>query len=248
MLHSEYVGKVVGPDVALTNDFETSTDVLATERSIILEGEGRNEADNNLVAWYWVSTTTNDVNGTDFEAEATPVLIDLLKTYAESEVTEVLVNTGITSSHVDPRPIFGGVEMPRYAVVYKMIITSPASARAVRKVQAAFVKRFEERLDAGGSYILFAKEALILDVKAGHRVSDAGYTWALATFRTDRRTLSMFSDSTTRDVSRYWPTWESPLMSATMMPNRARSWLPEARSGRVTNPLLQICHSRRLMY
>ena len=62
--------------------------------------------------------------------------------------------------------------MPRYAVIQKMNMESPASARAVRKVQAAFAERFEEQLDAGSLYIFFfVKEAPILDVKAGRNLS-----------------------------------------------------------------------------
>jgi hypothetical protein len=223
VLQSEHVRKVVGPDVALTNDFETATAVLAIERSIVLEGQGRSEVDNNLVAWYWVSTKNVDIDGTGFEAEATPVLVDLLKNHAGSEVSQVLVNTGITSPRVDVTKIFGGGQMPRYGVIYKMVMKTPASARAVRKVQALFAERFEGQLDAGNSYILFAKETLIASVAGDHRVSGSGQSRALSRTRTDRRTPCMCPDSMISDASLCLPIWANPLMSAIMMPNRARS-------------------------
>lgn len=180
---SDWVKQKVGPDGPFFADFETTMVLLARESPLQLPfvttpapGAEENTHD-NPVAMYFVSTPTNEREGAELEKTASPALVAELRRHAAGDVTGLVVNVGTLSEEFDLNAYFGGASMPQFALVYKILLKSPRSVAAVRKAQVAFEEEMGTRgqVDASESFIVFGKEALVLDVGRNIKVSHALY-------------------------------------------------------------------------
>ena len=61
--------------------------------------------------------------------------------------------------------------MPQYALVYKVFLKDHASVPAFRTAQNDFAAKVGEHYDKHTSFVLFSREALVLDVERSIRVS-----------------------------------------------------------------------------
>lgn len=182
---SEYVRTKVGPDAPFFADFETAMVLLAYEKTLSLKTDlalahqDKVHGNDGTTAMYFLSTLDNQREGDDLEPEFSAVLIEELERHASQEATAVIASISVLSEKMDLNAYFGGREMPQFAVVYKIHMKSASSAAAIRKAQLAFEKRLEGKVDASESFIVFGKEALVLDATKDVRVScfpDKSYT------------------------------------------------------------------------
>lgn len=175
---SPYVHEKVAPDAPLFADFETATVLLAREHSVPLAGqsgeEGRGAADKQSpprdVALFFIAAPDGSPDGASLHAELMPLLTSALEEIASDAVCGLLVNIGFASDKLDVTKYYGGKDMPRYAVVYKIVMQNAASVASLRKAQAVFAQRAAGLFDDSVSYTLFGREALILDTTKGIRV------------------------------------------------------------------------------
>lgn len=93
-----------------------------------------------------------------------------METSAQDETWGLIANIGIISDKFDLNAYFGGGDMPQYALMYKIFLRNHASVRVFRKAQADFVRSAGEYFDQSQSYVLFGKEALVLDAGKGIKV------------------------------------------------------------------------------
>jgi hypothetical protein len=84
--------------------------------------------------------------------------------HRSDDVARLIVNTGLLSDKIDLNACFGGTNMPEFALVYKIVMKSPKSMDVIRKVQKAFEQELVGQVDANESFIVFGREALVLDV------------------------------------------------------------------------------------
>jgi hypothetical protein len=175
---STYVKEKVGPDGPLFADFETSIILMASEKPLSVETRlAKQTLDQSLdegnatVAMYFISTKDNTKVGNELEQLLSPALTSALETQAQDDVRGLIVNIGTISSKFDLISYFGGSNMPQYALVYKIFLKDNESVPVLRRAQSAFVKAVGEHFDQHESYVLFGKEALVMDVAKGRRVS-----------------------------------------------------------------------------
>jgi hypothetical protein len=175
---SEHVKTNVGPDGAFFADFETSIVLMAYEKPLSLQTrlQQQNSAKaldegNATVAMYFISTRDDEREGEQLEKVLSPALISALEECAQDEVWGVIANIGIISTKFDLNAYFGGGNMPQYALVYKIFLKNNESVPVFRKAQAAFVKSEAEKFDVHKSFVVFSKEALIMDTAKDIRVS-----------------------------------------------------------------------------
>ncbi|CAK7207780.1 hypothetical protein SEUCBS139899_010593 [Sporothrix eucalyptigena] len=172
---SPYVCEKVGPDASRFADFETAMVLLAHEHEVplrVLDRQFRakeNEEGARDVGLFFVAAPNGSPQGVALDAELTPLLVNALEETAQDDVRGLLVNVGFTSEKFDVATYFGGNNMPRYALVYKIVMQNAASVAAVRRAQAAFANRAVGLFDESVSYSLFGREGLVLDVSKGVR-------------------------------------------------------------------------------
>ncbi|KAG5797857.1 hypothetical protein H9Q69_003085 [Fusarium xylarioides] len=150
---SDYVKTTIAPDEPFFADFETSVVLMAYEKHVPLQtSAARKRAEvassamdsgDSTVAMYFISAPDDRKDGESLE-----------QTF-------------------DLNSYFGGANMPQYALVYKLFLAGPESVPLVRKAQAQFEKHAAEEsiIDQHNSFILFSKEALVMDVEKGVRFS-----------------------------------------------------------------------------
>ena len=126
---------------------------------------------NATVAMYFISTMDGTKVGNELEQLLSPTLTSALEEHAQDEVRGLIVNIGTISSKFDLNSYFGGANMPQYALVYKIFLKDSESVPVFRRAQSAFVKAMGEHFDQHESYVLFGKEALVMDVARDKRVS-----------------------------------------------------------------------------
>ncbi|PMD50689.1 uncharacterized protein K444DRAFT_604118 [Hyaloscypha bicolor E] len=143
---SNWVKTKVGPDGPLFADFETTMALLATEEPVPLPYEMKPTADDGFatVATYFLATPDNERHGGAVQDKVQTLLVRALSENTRQEVYKVEVNVGITS-------------------MYKLFMKSAASVPYVRKAQARFESLARDALDFSTSFIVFGKEALVLD-------------------------------------------------------------------------------------
>lgn len=183
-MSSDYVKEKVGPDGALFADFETAIALLAWEKPLQLNASARmNKPEGaGVVAMLFISAPGNSPDGATLEKTLSPLLITALEKHAAGQVSGLIANIGIASSEFDLTKYFGGSDMPKYALVYKILIQDSSSVTSVRKAQAEFNRLAGEGTDQNASYIVFGVEGLVLDVERNIKVS------LLADFQVFRRT------------------------------------------------------------
>lgn len=138
--------------------------VLDLQTRASTERAANEDIHDNLVAMYFVSTPTNEREGNELSQAASPIMIEELNRYASQDAVGLNVNIGMLSSQFDLNSYFGGSDMPQFALVYKIFMRSVSSVAAIRKAQKAFETRLADKVDAPESFIVFGKEALVLDV------------------------------------------------------------------------------------
>lgn len=173
--NSDHVKKVIAPDGFEFADFETAISLMAREKelqvSTRLASKPTAQPDYATVAMYFVSTPDNQRNGHAVEAQITPLLITELEKHCQDEVWGIRANVAEVSEHFDLHAYFGGADLPPYAVVYKIYIKDEAYVPSIRKAQKDFEAAAKQQVDTCRSFIVFSKEALILDVEKDVKVS-----------------------------------------------------------------------------
>ena len=174
---SEYVRTTVGPDGKNFNDFETSINVMATEKTIsiatpltIQMSDIAVETGSATVAMLFLASMEETTSGRQMEREVTPILVSALEAHAPNDAWGLIASTGLDSDF-DLRKYFGGADMPVYALVYKVLLKSTASVSAFRIAQGDFYSKATGAFDQSHSFVVFGKEGTILDVSKGLRVS-----------------------------------------------------------------------------
>lgn len=172
---SNFVKEVIAPDGPFFADFETSIVLMASERSVPLATQlasrGLDTTDNPTVAMYFISTPDDERNGKLLESEVTPLLVESIQRYCQEDAIDLIVNVGETSEQFDLNAYFGGSGTPQYALVYKIHLKGPESVPQLRKSQKEFESLVGGLIDLHTSFILFSKEAVVLDVEKNIRVS-----------------------------------------------------------------------------
>jgi hypothetical protein len=169
---SNWVKTKVAPDGPLFADFEAMMVLLATEEPVPLPYEMKPTAEDGYatVAIYFLSTPDNERHGRTVQDKVQKLLVQALSENTRQEVYKAEVNVGITSSQFDLNAYFGGGNNPQYCLVYKLFMKSAASVPYVRKAQRQFESLAGDALDFSTSFIVFGKEALVVDHSRGIRV------------------------------------------------------------------------------
>ncbi|KAB2577873.1 Dimeric alpha-beta barrel [Lasiodiplodia theobromae] len=176
MLHnfgSEHVRTTVGPDALHFADLGASINLMAFEKPLPLTtdlGEGAVKVDeaagrHATTALYFVALPGGERDGAQAEKIITPLLREALEAETRQEVWKWVVNVGLTIPEFDPSSYFGGADLPKYALVYKIYLKDPTAIGAFRKAQKVFEK--QEKIDVGNSFVLFTKEVLVASVADG---------------------------------------------------------------------------------
>lgn len=177
---SEWVHKTVGPDAIHFADLEMSINLMALEKPLPLAVDLKEEdvviddaaGKHATTAMYWVALPNGEKDDVDAEKIITPLLRAALEKEAKTDVYKWLVNVGLTIPEFDPTSYFGGAELPKYALVYKIYLKDAGSVAAVRKAQKVFeAEAGPETVNTGNSFVLFNKEVLMMDVGQNFRVS-----------------------------------------------------------------------------
>ncbi|KAF5666291.1 hypothetical protein FCIRC_10238 [Fusarium circinatum] len=147
---SDYVKITIAPDGPFFADFETSIVLMAYEKTISLQtaaatkraegSSGTMDSGDATVAMYFVSTPDDRKDGESLEQTLTPRLVDAIHSCCKDQVWGLIRNVGAVSDQFDLNSYFGGANMPRYALVYKLFLAGPESVPLVRKAQAQFGK------------------------------------------------------------------------------------------------------------
>jgi hypothetical protein len=134
---------------------------------------GAMDSGDSTVAIYFISTPDDRKDGESLEQTVTHRLVDAIDSCCQDQIWGLICNVGAVSDQFDLNSYFGGANMPQYALVYKIFLDGPESVPLVRKAQAHFEKHAadESIIDLHKSFILFSKEALVLDVGKGLWVS-----------------------------------------------------------------------------
>ncbi|KAF5246004.1 hypothetical protein FANTH_7094 [Fusarium anthophilum] len=166
---SDYVKTTIAPDGPFFADFERSIVLMAYKKTIPLQtaaatkraegSSGTMDSGNATVAMYFISTPDDRKDGESLEQTLTPRLVDAIHSCCQDQF--------------DLNSYFGGVNMPQYALVYKLFLAGPESVPLVRKAQTQFEKHAadESIIDLHKSFVLFSQEALVIDVGKGVRFS-----------------------------------------------------------------------------
>jgi hypothetical protein len=180
------VETVIRPDGELFADFESSIVLMATEHNVPLPtrlaAKGVPDEANPTVAMYFIATPDGQLQGQAVEKVVTPLLIQALQAYCEDEAWNLIANIGEVSEHFDLKAHFGGSDdLPKYALVYKIHLKDQNSVPLVRRSQKVFENLAKEHIDQHKSFILFSREALVLDV--GKNISVSLIQGLLLSFR-----------------------------------------------------------------
>jgi hypothetical protein len=116
-------------------------------------------------AMYFLSPTSGDRNGEGLRTTVEPLLTQALSKYATGEVYKAYANVGYVSSEFDLNAYFGGSDMPPFSLVYKLYMKGVKSVPAIRKAQKAFENQAAALISLADSFIVFGKEALIMDYR-----------------------------------------------------------------------------------
>lgn len=172
---SGYVRTTIEPDGRNFNDFETAIKLMAIERHEVLKVSPasdtmcEHENHNPTVAMWFLASASGNADGHAVDDTFTPVLVKSLKVQLSDHTLGLTVSTGIMTDF-DLRKYFGGQDMPVYSMVYRVLLKSPISVSAFRKLQIKLLNDLPPEVDASSSFVLFGQEGLILDNDAGIRV------------------------------------------------------------------------------
>lgn len=177
---SDHVREKVGPDGAFFSDYETNIVLMAHEKDVPVPTRlasqrgarnttGVDDAD-ATVALYFISGAQHETNGEQLEATLTPLLIDALEQHCHDDVWRLMANVGVKSDKFELASYFGGQDMPPYCLVYKIFLKDRASVPVFRRSQHRFEDSAKENMDLHTSFVLFAEEALIMDMSRDIRV------------------------------------------------------------------------------
>lgn len=176
---SDYVKQKVGPDGVQFADYETNIVLMAHEKEVdIATRLERRRGDlcldkdraSSTVAQYFISTAENGFEGQQLEATLTPLLRAALEQDCQDQVWGFTANIGVESDKFDLASYFGGGGMPRFCLVYKIFLRDHASVPSFRKSQQSFEVIAQEHFNINTSFVLFAEEALVMDVDKNIRV------------------------------------------------------------------------------
>lgn len=170
MFASEHVRTKVGPDGPKFADFEATMVLLAKEYDVPIQTKVEPTAKDGYaaVAMYFLSMERNERNGAKLRGSVEKALVGALEQKAGDEVYKVECNVGFTSTEFDLNAYFGGSDNPQYALVYKIFLRCVQSVPHVRKAQKAVEDAVGEKVDFSESFIVFGKEALVLDSTGGY--------------------------------------------------------------------------------
>lgn len=162
----------VGPDGARFADYETNILLIAHEKDMDVstrlssrrvEFGLDNLEGSETVALYFISSGRHETEGQQLEATLTPLLIGALEQHCHDGVPRLIANIGTESERFDLASYFGGGNMPRYCLVYKIFLKGRASVLIFRS-QHNFEATAQEHVDIHTCFVLFGVEALIMDV------------------------------------------------------------------------------------
>lgn len=173
---SEHVKTRVGPDGAKFADSESTIMLMAGEKPMVVDTslasttKRDSTSGDATVAMLFIGTKTNIREGAELDSILTPLLVETLRKHCQDAVWGAFVNVGVVSSHFDLNSYFGGGKMSQYALAYKVLLKDAASVPAFRVAQHAFYASAADHIDTHTCFVLFGKEALILDVGEGIKV------------------------------------------------------------------------------
>lgn len=173
---SDYVQTKVGPDGKNFNDFESSINLLATEKALNIglesqstsSGTGSNK-ERSCVAMLFLASNTGSADGSDMERQLSPVFVKSLEKHASHTVRGLRVNIGVQSDF-PLRKYFGGANMPVYALVYKVELNDDESIPAFRAAQAEFYDKVADLMDIEQCFVVFGREGIVFDHATGLKV------------------------------------------------------------------------------
>ncbi|KAK1991599.1 hypothetical protein LX36DRAFT_646107 [Colletotrichum falcatum] len=176
--NSDFTKTKIGPDGPFFADFETSIILMAREEPVATPtrlasqraGVPLNKGD-ATVAMYFISAPDNAIEGQRLHDTLTPLLVKALEQDCQDEVWGVIANVGVVSDKFDLNAYFGGGDMPQYCLVYKVFLKDAASVPSFRKSQKRFAAAAKDAIDTYKSFVLFSKEALVMDVSQRLRFS-----------------------------------------------------------------------------
>ena len=165
VFNSEYVKTTIGPDGLLFADFEATMVLMAKEYAVPLLTKSEPTANEGFgtVATYFVATKDNQRDGATLRSNVENVFLQALQENSSGEIYKAEVNVGFVSSEFDLNSYFGGSNMPQYALVYKLFMKDTKSVPSIRRAQKAFEKIVDNAIDISTSFIVFGKEALVMD-------------------------------------------------------------------------------------
>ncbi|KAG9665024.1 hypothetical protein KCU95_g6703, partial [Aureobasidium melanogenum] len=126
------------------------------------------ENHNPTVAMWFLASASGNADGHTVDDTFTPVLVKSLEVQLSDHTLGLTVSTGILTDF-DLRKYFGDQDMPVYSMVYRVLLKSPISVSAFRKLQIKLLNDLPPEVDASSSFVLFGQEGLILDNDAGIR-------------------------------------------------------------------------------
>jgi hypothetical protein len=99
-----------------------------------------------------------------------PKLVSALQSHAPNDSWGLIVNIAVDLK-LDMSAFGPGSNMPKWGLVYKVLIKDRASTTSIRKAQHAFYEAAAEQVNPGDSFILFGIEGLINSVGQDVKVS-----------------------------------------------------------------------------
>lgn len=176
---SDHVKEKVGPDGVQFADFETNVVLMAYEKDVDIATRlasrrvelGLDKLQGHAtVAQYFISSVKHGSEGQELEATLTPFLRAALEQHCDDEVWGLRVDVGVESDKFDLAAYFGGGGMPRFCLVYKIFLKDHASVTKFRRSQHSFEADAQAHFDLNASFVLFAEEALVMDVEEDIKV------------------------------------------------------------------------------
>ncbi len=177
---SDYVTGKVGPDGIQFADYETNIVLMAYEKDLEIAtrlASRRIELGLDMlqgratVAQYFISSAEHGTEGEKLEPTLTPLLRAALEQHCHDDVWGLMADIGVESDKFDLASYFGGRDMPRFCLVYKIFLHNHASVPKFRRSQHSFEDGAQAHFDLNSSFVLFAEEALVMDVDKDIRVS-----------------------------------------------------------------------------
>lgn len=120
---------------------------------------------------YFISTPDNERCGGQLEPQLNPILTRALEQYCQDDAWGIIANIGEVSEKFGLNSYSGGANALKYAIVYKIYLKGPDSVPPVRQSQRRFESATKELIDEHEFFILFFKEAVVMDVGENVKVS-----------------------------------------------------------------------------